>query len=107
MTPSHKRNRVCQLRALTRAGARQQSGRRAGGACSTGLQPRILQLNTEGLTASKISVIEKLAYTFKALVILLQETHCVSADKLVLQNFALAGSILSRKYGLATLSTKG
>ncbi|KAJ8401513.1 hypothetical protein AAFF_G00384320 [Aldrovandia affinis] len=72
MTPSHKRNRVCQLRALTRAGARQQSGRRAGGACSTGLQPRILQLNTEGLTASKISVIEKLAYTFKALVILLQ-----------------------------------
>ncbi|KAJ8414627.1 hypothetical protein AAFF_G00038290 [Aldrovandia affinis] len=54
MTSTHKRNRVCRLRALTRAGARQQSGRRAGGACSTGLQPRILQLNTEGLTTSKI-----------------------------------------------------
>ncbi|KAJ8387233.1 hypothetical protein AAFF_G00159520 [Aldrovandia affinis] len=68
--------------------------------------PLILQLNTEGLTTSKISVIEQLAYTFKALIILLQETHCVSADKLVLPNFALAGSILSRKHGLATFIHK-
>ena len=74
----------------------------ASGASSTGLQPRILQLNTEGLTDSKMCVIEKLASTTKALVILLQETHCTSADKLVLPNFTLAGFILSRRHGIAT-----
>ena len=74
----------------------------AGGVPSAGPQPRILQLNTEGLTPSKLDVIEHLANTTKALVVLLQETHCISADKLVLPNFALAGSTLSRKHGLAT-----
>ena len=38
----------------------------------------------------------------KALVILLQETHCTDAEKLVLPNYQLAGSSLSRKHGLAT-----
>ena len=55
----------------------------------------------EGLTANKISVIEHLASKYKALVILLQETHCISADKLVIPHFTLAGSILSRKHGIA------
>ena len=38
----------------------------------------------------------------KALVILLQKTHCTDAEKLVLPNYQLAGSSLSRKHGLAT-----
>ena len=38
----------------------------------------------------------------EALVILLQETHCTDAEKLVLPNYQLAESSLSRKHGLAT-----
>jgi len=55
-----------------------------------------------GLTADKISVIEQLAYKNKAFIIVLQETHCTTADKLVIPNFALPGSVLSRNHGLAT-----
>jgi len=66
------------------------------------LRPNIFQLNTEGLTADKISVIEQLAYKNKAFIIVLQETHCTTADKLVIPNFSLAVSILSKNHGLAT-----
>ena len=65
-------------------------------------RPSIFQLNTEGLTENKISVIEQLAYKNKAFIIVLQETHCTTADKLVIPNFSLAGSVLSRNHGLAT-----
>ena len=61
-----------------------------------------MQLNVEGLTPGKCSVIEHLAMKHEALVILLQETHCTNAEKLVIPNYTLAGSILSRKHGLAT-----
>jgi len=63
-------------------------------------RPNILQLITEGLTENKISV-EQLAYKNKAFIIVLQETHCTTADKLVIPNFSLAGSILSRNHDLA------
>jgi len=56
----------------------------------------------EGLTVNKISVIEHLAYKNKAYVIVLQQTHCTIAHKLVIPNFLLAGSVLSKKHGLAT-----
>jgi len=56
-------------------------------------RPSILQLNSEGLTASKISVIEQLAYNNKALIIVRHETHCTTADKLVIPSFSLAGSV--------------
>ena len=62
----------------------------------------ILQLNIEGLTASKMNVLHHLATQLEAFVILLQETHCISAGKLVLSNYELAGFSLSRKHGLAT-----
>jgi len=52
----------------------------------------ILQLNTEELTADKTSVIEHLAYTNKAFIIVLQETHCTTADQLVFP-FSLAASV--------------
>ena len=65
-------------------------------------RPTILQLNIEGLTASKMNVLHHLAMQYEALVILLQETHCTNAEKFVLPNYQLAGSSLSRKHGLAT-----
>ena len=49
-----------------------------------------------------MNVLNHLATELEALVILLQETHCTSAEKLVLPNYVLAGSSLSRKHGLAT-----
>ena len=65
-------------------------------------RPTTLQLNIEGLTASKMNVLHHLAMQSEALVILFQETHCTDAEKLVLPNYQLAGSSLSRKHGLAT-----
>ena len=49
-------------------------------------KPTVLQLNIEGLTASKMNVLHRLAMQFEALVILLLETHCTDAEKLVLSN---------------------
>ena len=65
-------------------------------------RPTIFQLNIEGLTASKMNVLHHLAMHSEALVILLKETHCTDVEKLVLPNYQLAGSSLSRKHGLAT-----
>ena len=65
-------------------------------------RPAVLQLNIEGLTASKINVLHHLALQYEALVILLQETHCTCADKLTIPGFVLTGSSLSRKHGHAT-----
>jgi len=67
-------------------------------------RPSILQLNTEGLIANKISVIEPLAYKNKAFYIVLQETHCTTADKLVIPNISPAGPVLCRTHGLATFA---
>ena len=49
-----------------------------------------------------MNVLHHLAMQSEALVILLQETHCTDAEKLVLPNYQLAGSSLIRKHGLAT-----
>jgi len=62
----------------------------------------ILQLNTEGLTANKISVIKQLAYKSNTIHHRPQENHCTTADKLVIPNFSLAGSVPSWKHSLAT-----
>ena len=69
-------------------------------------RPTILQLNIKGLTASKMNVLYYLALQSEALVILLQKTHCTDAEKLILPNYQLAGSSLSRKHGLATFVHK-
>ena len=66
----------------------------------------ILQLNIKGLTASKMNVLHHLAIQFEALVILLQKTRCTDAEKLVLPNYQLTRSSLSRKHGLATFVQK-
>ena len=64
--------------------------------------PNTLQLNIQGITANKICVLSQLTTRYSVHVILLQETPCTSADRLVIPNFSLAGSVLSRKHGLAT-----
>ena len=64
-------------------------------------RPTILQLNIEGLTASKINILHHLTMQSETLDILLQEIHCTDAEKLVLPNYQLAGSSLNRKHGLA------
>jgi len=64
------------------------SGRGSRNAAEDDPRPNILQLNIEGLTANKISVIEQLAYKNKAFIIVLQKTHCTTADKLLIPNFS-------------------
>ena len=49
-----------------------------------------------------MSVLYQLAAQREALVIPLQETHCTSAQRLVLPDYQLAGFSLSRKHGIAT-----
>ena len=53
-----------------------------------------------------MNVLFHLAMQSEALVILLQQTHCPDAEKLVLPNYQLTGSSLSRKHGLATFVHK-
>ena len=62
----------------------------------------IFQLNIKGFTAIKMSVLYHLAAQREALVILIQETHCTSAQKLVLPDYQIAGSSISRKHSLAS-----
>jgi len=71
-------------------------------AAEGGPRTNTIQLNTEGLTANKISAIEQLGYKNKGFNFVLQATHCTTANKLVIPNFSLAGSVLSRNHGLAT-----
>ena len=49
-----------------------------------------------------MNVLYYLSLQLEALFILLQETYCIDAKKLVLSDFQLAGSSLSRKYGFST-----
>ena len=54
--------------------------------------PAVLELNVEDFTASKMNVLHHLAVQNEAFVVLLQETYCTCADKLIISGFALAGS---------------
>jgi len=54
---------------------------------------RALQLNIEGLSVSRICDIEQLTNRRKALINLLQETHCANMDRLMIPNFTLASSL--------------
>ena len=69
-------------------------------------RPTIFQLSIEGLTESQMNVLHYLALQFKAFVILLQETHCINAEKVVLPSYQLAESSLNRTHtALPCLST--
>ena len=49
-----------------------------------------------------MNVLHHLSMQSEELVILLQETHCTDAEKLVLPNYQLVGSSLNTKHGLST-----
>jgi len=57
------------------------------------LQQKIATAHTYDYGTSKNS---------RFIIIVTQETHCITADKLLIPNFLLAGLILSRNHGLAT-----
>ena len=63
-------------------------------------RPTILQLNIEGLTASKMNVLHHSLCSLRHSSSYCRR-HCTDAEKLVLPNYQLAGSSLSRKHGLA------
>ena len=68
-------------------------------------RPSILQLNIEGLTASKMSVLHHLALQCEALVILLQETHCTSVERLDLPSYHLLVLFLLMSFCYKVIST--
>ena len=76
------------------------------GQCQKVRGPIILQLSIESLTASKMNILHYLALQSETLVILIQEINCTDEEKLILSNYQLAGSSLSRKHGLATFVHK-
>ena len=63
---------------------------------------KILQLNVEGLSKQKISIIEQICTKHKVSVILLQETHITDISKLKIAGYELAASTLSNINGTAT-----
>ena len=63
----------------------------------------ILQLNIEGLTTAKLTILEQIVTSNKATVVLIQETHQVSNSILKLPGFTLAGFTKNKHHGLATL----
>ena len=65
--------------------------------------PHIFQLNVEGLTRAKCEVIQHLAARHAISVILLQETHSTSDDKLKTYSLTLVGAVHHSKLGVATL----
>ena len=65
-------------------------------------RPIILQLNIEGLTTSKINVLDPLAVKNVALVVLLFDIHCTSSEKLIYPSFELHRFSLSRKNGFSS-----
>jgi len=50
---------------------------------------------------------QQLTYKNKAFIIVLQETHCTTADKLVIPNFSLTGSVLAGTTALTRLPMSG
>ena len=70
-------------------------------------RPAVLQLNIEGLTASKMNILYHLAVQYEATVSIFQDTHCSCTDMPMISGFALAGSSLSRKHDLATFVRNG
>ena len=67
----------------------------------TNFLPGITNSSHREPSGSRLRTTE-LAYKNKAFIIALQETHCTTADKIVIPNFSLAGSVLSKSYRLTT-----
>ena len=62
----------------------------------------VLQLNIEGLTGAKVSVLERVIGEHKPSVVLLQETHVKDISRLKIPGYSLAASTRSDTHGIAT-----
>ena len=67
----------------------------------------LLQLNVEGLTQSKRDLIQHIANQHQANILLLQETHCVTEEKLLINGFDLISFIGHNKHGIACYTKQG
>ena len=76
------------------------SGQAPAGVMPDGIS--VLQLNVEGITKSKISVIEHLLQSHQVTVILFQETHSKEASNLKIPGFVLAAHTKSDVHGIAS-----
>ena len=65
--------------------------------------PAILQLNVEGLTRPKCQVIQKITTDNAISVILLQEAHATSNEKIKIYGYSLIDSINHPKHRIVTL----
>ena len=62
----------------------------------------LFQLNVEGFTKAKCSIIEHLVLDYEATAILLQETHSLNCSKFSISGYNLAVSTTSKHHGIAT-----
>ena len=67
----------------------------------------ILQLNVEGLTHAKRDIILQLSRENGVNIILLQETHCESEEKLQIEGFDLICFVPHNKHGIASYVKQG
>ena len=67
----------------------------------------IFQLNVEGLTRNKRDLIRHLADENNANIILLQETHAETEEKLEIEGFNIIDYIPSKHHGIASYSSEG
>ena len=65
---------------------------------------RLLLLNVEGITKTKIFIISHVAITYDATAILLQETHADDANRLKIPGYDLAAHTNSSIHGIATFA---
>ena len=68
---------------------------------------RIFQLNVEGLTQAKRDLIHHLANENNVNVLLLQETHIDSEEKLLIEGFSTVAFVPSKHHGIATYVREG
>ena len=73
----------------------------------TSTEIRILQLNVEGLTRAKRDLVRHLADEHHANIILLQETHAETEQKLEIEGFNLIDFIPSKHHGIASYACDG
>jgi len=66
----------------------------------------ILQINVEGWTSAKGEVLQRVSFEEKATLILVQETHQTTPDRLKLSEYTLVDYIPGKHHGIATFVSK-
>ena len=104
------RKRAFKQRGLGRPTSATPAGPLSGPAHATtakGKPIKILQLNIEGISASKREILHQLATTVNADIIALQETHSTKENQLGIVGFDVISSHHHRQHGMATYVKQG